>query len=174
MSEEIKDIEQVEAEVVEEGKKAITLEDAPIAPEAPEPNFSEADVAGTEYESKSSADAAGTQYESKSSAYVEQETKVLGIISLVCGILSVVCCCGCYFPLVTGIAAVVLGIVSLKKEPSAKSLAIAGIICGAIGGVLGICGIIFSAVINASGDSITNSLEHGSDFLEELENIGNL
>jgi len=161
MSEENKDIEQVEAEVVEEGKKAVTLEDAPIAPEAPTPEFSEKDTAGT-------------SYESTAASYTEPQTKVLGIISLVCGILSIVCCCGCYFPFITGIAGVVLGIISLKKEPSAKGMAIAGIACGAVGAVIGICGIIFMAAYNAAGTNVKDSLEFGEEFFDSLDNLGNL
>jgi len=61
----------------------------------------------------------------------------MGIASLVMGILSMTCCCG---PL-TGIPAIICGIICLKsKEPSERTFGIVGIITGALGSVLFICG----------------------------------
>lgn len=64
----------------------------------------------------------------------------LGIASMVCGILSILLICSTYagLPLLTyaapilGIIAIVLGIVQLVKNES-KGMAIAGIVCGAVG-----------------------------------------
>lgn len=63
-----------------------------------------------------------------------------GITSMVCGILSIVLICSVYVgaPLLTyvapllGIIAIVFGIVQIVKNES-KAMAIAGIVCGAIG-----------------------------------------
>ncbi len=57
----------------------------------------------------------------------------LGIASMVCGILSIVTiCCLPYAPIVLGIVAIVLGIVQIVKNEK-KGMAIAGIVCGAVG-----------------------------------------
>lgn len=64
----------------------------------------------------------------------------LGIASMVCGILSILMICCVYVDLailaylapVLGIVAIVLGIVQIVKNES-KGMAIAGIVCGAVG-----------------------------------------
>lgn len=57
----------------------------------------------------------------------------LGIASMVCGILSIVLlCCVPYAPIILGIVAIVLGIVQIVKNEK-KGMAIAGIVCGAVG-----------------------------------------
>ncbi len=54
------------------------------------------------------------------------------IASMVCGIVSLVCCCFWYFSVLLAIAAIVLGIVSIKNEYEGKGMAIAGLITGGI------------------------------------------
>lgn len=64
----------------------------------------------------------------------------LGVASMVCGILAIVLICSVYvgLPILTyaapicGIVAIVLGIVQIVKNES-KGMAIAGIVCGAVG-----------------------------------------
>lgn len=64
----------------------------------------------------------------------------LGVASMVCGILSIllICCVYVGLPILTyaapicGIVAIVLGIVQIVKNES-KGMAIAGIVCGAVG-----------------------------------------
>lgn len=55
------------------------------------------------------------------------------IASMVCGILSLICCCFGFFSLILAIAAIVLGIVSLNSKYDGKGMAIAGIVTGGIG-----------------------------------------
>ena len=55
------------------------------------------------------------------------------IASLVCGILSLICCCLPLFSAVLAIAAVVIGIITLCFKYDGKGMAIAGIITGGIG-----------------------------------------
>lgn len=146
-------IEDVEAEVVEEGQKAFTIDDAPIAPEAPKPNFTGAESAGPS--------GSGSP------------KRVYGIISIICGILSVVCCCACWLPIIFGIAAVVFGVLSLRDEPEAKTLAIIGIVCGSIGGVIGIISVVMGGIFSAIGESLDNSIIN-PDIFDDLKDIGNL
>jgi hypothetical protein len=76
-------------------------------------------------------------------------TDQLATISLVCGIVSLPasCCCG-IFALPASIGAVVCGIVALGKINKSqgtiggRGLAIAGIVCGSVGALLGIARVI--------------------------------
>ncbi|MDE5909334.1 MAG: zinc-ribbon domain-containing protein [Lachnospiraceae bacterium] len=99
---------------------------------------------GSESQSFSNADKAGTNpyYDVQSPQYYnsgENETKQGGgnigfsIASLVCGILSLICCCLPLFSAVLAIAAVVIGIITLCFKYDGKGMAIAGIITGGIG-----------------------------------------
>lgn len=92
-------------------------------------------------------------------APAKKSSNVLAIISLVAGILSVVlsCCCG-WLSIVFSIAAVILGIISPKNEYGKKSgMAIAGIICGAVG----IVGFVISLILGG--------LSFLGGFMEGLE-----
>lgn len=70
------------------------------------------------------------------------------IASLICGILSVVCCMG----FLTGIPAVILGIVAMNKEKAdpniygGRGLALAGTITGGLGSLLGLVWIIINII----------------------------
>ncbi len=77
----------------------------------------------------------------------------VAIASLVCGILSLLCCplacCGscCGSPnVLLALAAIVLGIVTLVKTFEGRGMAIAGIICGGIA----LVGMIFALILPAS------------------------
>lgn len=60
------------------------------------------------------------------------------IASLVCGCLSILCCWGVCISWIFSIAAIVLGIIAITKKYDGKGFAIAGIITGGVGIVLGI------------------------------------
>ena len=66
----------------------------------------------------------------------------LGIASMVCGILSLLCCCVPGLGPLLGLAAVVMGIIGLKAE--VKGYAIAGLICGGIGLLVGAVFLIYA------------------------------
>lgn len=79
-------------------------------------------------------------------------SKVFAIISFVCGLLALVTgCFGGGFLL--AIAAIVLGIISRKKDESKKGLAITGIITGAIGFVTSCIALIIYIVQIAGSTS---------------------
>ena len=71
----------------------------------------------------------------------EKESNVFAIISMIAGILSILCCCFGAIGIVIAIAAVVLGIISIKKEEPKKGMAIAGIVCGGVGLILAVVAI---------------------------------
>lgn len=86
------------------------------------------------------------------------ENKTLAIVSLVCGILSLVCC-SWFIP---GIAAIVMGFIARSKANSdpanygGAGLALGGIITGAVSVVLGIIVVVlylFGALAGALGNS---------------------
>ena len=60
----------------------------------------------------------------------------VAIASMVCGIISILCCCLWLFSAILSVAAVVLGIITLSKKYDGKGMAIAGIVTGGIGFVL--------------------------------------
>ena len=70
---------------------------------------------------------------------------------MVCGILSIVTiCCVPYAPVILGIVAVVLGIVQIVKNEK-KGMAIAGIVCGALGLIAYIALFAFGTYLLSSG-----------------------
>lgn len=84
---------------------------------------------------------------------------VLAIISLVCGILSILCCCFGYLGLIFSLVAVALGIISLCLKHGGKGLAIAGIVCGGVGLALS---IFIVAAIGLSSTEILEEIENGN------------
>ena len=72
----------------------------------------------------------------------EEKKKASGqeIGALVCGILSILSCACCGLGIVLGIVALVLALMSKKKNPEGKlsGMAIAGLVCGIVGAIAGI------------------------------------
>lgn len=78
-----------------------------------------------------------------------KDRKVFAIVSMICGIISVVFSCAWYLAIILAIVAIVLGCMSLKS--SGKGMAIAGIICGGIGVVASIVFFVLAIGLIASG-----------------------
>jgi hypothetical protein len=78
----------------------------------------------------------GTSYDD---TYAEGGGNIgFAIASMICGILSMLCCiCGC-MNLPLSIAAIVLGVITITKHYDGKGMAIAGLITGGLGLVLGV------------------------------------
>ena len=72
------------------------------------------------------------------------KTLAFSIVSLVTGILSIICCCGIWVSLPLGIVAIVFAAVSRKTLGYFDGMAIAGLILGIFGTVIGIMVIAFS------------------------------
>lgn len=77
-----------------------------------------------------------------------QEVNGLAIASLVCGILSILCCCSKIISILLGGVAIGLAIASKKQNENMSGLAIAGIITGAIGGFFGVTLLVLSGILN--------------------------
>jgi len=77
---------------------------------------------------------------------VQGESKVLAIISMILGILSLVCCCWFgFFGIIVSVAGIAVGIIALATKKGGKGMAVAGIICSAIGLILAIITTSLSA-----------------------------
>lgn len=77
-----------------------------------------------------------------------EEKKGLSIAALICGILSITCCCG--WGLLLGLAGIIMGIIGKKK--GGRGMAIAGIVCGSIGVIVNIIFIFLYAMGLATVD----------------------
>lgn len=83
-----------------------------------------------------------------------EEKATLAIVSLVCGIASIIfgCCCG-IFGTPLSIAAVITGIICKKNNKPGQGMALAGIITGAVGIVVFILSMIFNAAVLFGGSN---------------------
>ena len=130
-----------------------------------------------------------TDYSSYDSGETKQGINVLGLVAMILGIVAfVLMLCGCcvgtatvfsavikYFiifvRIVASIAAIILGIIGMKKRPDSKGMAIAGLILGILGLLLGILSIVLAiagTVLNTALNSFTNTTEF-QNYLEELQ-----
>lgn len=106
------------------------------------------------------------------------ESPIMGIISMILGIISMLCCCWFGFlGLIISGAAIVLGILSIKRKEKNSGMAVAGIICGSIGLLLcifmGIFSLIFSSALEKTGENFgkfmnITSLEELKEAIEEF------
>lgn len=91
------------------------------------------------------------QMESRST----EQPSGFAIAGLVCGILSIVCCCGWYISGILGIVGLVFSVIVLIKNLPGRSLAIAGVICAGIGFVLSVAMMIFVFSLTRSFSSMS-------------------
>ncbi|MBO7472438.1 MAG: hypothetical protein J6Y71_10655 [Ruminococcus sp.] len=91
-------------------------------------------------------------------------SKVLSIVSLVCGIVAILatllsCCCTGAPNLIFGIAALVTGILAKKKNCEGQGMALAGIIMGGVAVAAGLVWVIWMIISLATGtaSSLTKS-----------------
>ncbi len=68
------------------------------------------------------------------------------IASLICGIVSIVCCCSVVLGLGSGVAAIITGVLSRKTKPENNTMANVGLILGIVGVVFSIAAIIFYVI----------------------------
>ncbi len=89
------------------------------------------------------------------------------IAGMVCGILSIVCCCAWYISGILGILGLVFSIMALVKKMPGKGLAIAGVVCASVGLILAIGLLVFALSVDRSISSMSPA--EWSSFLESLE-----
>lgn len=95
----------------------------------------------------------------------KSKTLAFSVVSLVTGILSIICCCGIWVSLPLGIIAIIFAAVSRKTLGYFDGMAIAGLILGIFGAVIGIMVIIFSC------GPLSQMLE---EIVKELETEGTI
>lgn len=66
----------------------------------------------------------------------------VSVVSLVCGILSILCCCIFYISPIFAIAGLVFGIIAIAKKYDGRGVAIGGTVCSVIGILLFIIYIV--------------------------------
>ena len=109
-------------------------------------------------------------YAQRALCYISSVTGKTGfaIASMVLGIISIVCCCISYFALVCAVAAIVFFIVDYKINKKASGMAIAGLICGIFGVLIGAFSIISDIIFRDDIESIWSSIlgDIGSDVTQ--------
>ena len=121
-----------------------------------------------EYSEPTAAESFQTAQEAFDSTYTEydptpqNEGKAFGIVSLVCGIVSLPFICCTYLGLIIAVTSIVFGILSITKKEDAKGMAIAGIICSSVSIVIIVISLIVFASLKSSDYSI---------MTEQLENV---
>ena len=86
------------------------------------------------------------------------------VASMVCGIISVICCCTGYAGVVLGALAIVFAVISRKNLGYFDGMAVAGLVLGIIGFVFGIALIV--AAYTMDEEYLDKFLE---EYLEEYE-----
>ena len=96
----------------------------------------------------------------------KKKTLAFSIVSLVTGILSVLCCCFVWVSLPLGIIAIVFAAISRHKLGYFDGMAIAGLILGIFGTVIGTVVIIlsFSPIVHTVISEITKELPNDTDI----------
>lgn len=82
------------------------------------------------------------------------------IASLICGILSILCCCLVWLALVFGVAGIVLGVITLTQKYEGKGMAIAGIITGGVGLLL----FLIVLLVVGSTDAFTTLVDTLNEY----------
>lgn len=83
---------------------------------------------------------------------MENQNKAFGIASMVCGIISLLCCCCSeWLSIGLAIAAIVLFVLERSVAKSRTGFATAGLICGIIAIVISLLGLILAGVLASSG-----------------------
>ncbi|MCI9078069.1 MAG: DUF4190 domain-containing protein [Lachnospiraceae bacterium] len=91
------------------------------------------------------------------------------IAGMVCGILSIVCCCAWYISGILGILGLVFSIMVLVKKIPGRGLAIAGVICASIGIILAIGLLVFALSVDRGISSMSPS--EWRSLLDSIESM---
>lgn len=131
-------------------------------------NQSEEPIRG-EYHEDRSGQFSGSEYNRYSEPGNNKGGNGLGTASLVLGIASLIGLCFCLGPL-TGILAIIFGIIQLTRTPENRAFSIAGIITGAMGIILTIIITVIIALGVVTGGSGADSIFDTEFYEEVLEN----
>ena len=82
----------------------------------------------------------------------------LGIASLVFGLISVSCCCFAEIAALSGGVSILLACISRAKLGRLSGFAVAGLVCGIFGAIVGVTALVISAVLFLSPE-LSETLE---------------
>lgn len=122
--------------------------------EEKEPERVEAEVVSGGASESTYSEKADASASSVAGADIDKGPQGYSIASLVCGILGLLCCCCGWIGLVISVAGIILGIISLNKNCEGRGMAIAGIVCGGIGALVALTGVIVAAATGSIADSL--------------------
>ena len=91
------------------------------------------------------------------------------IAGMICGILSIICCCAWYISGILGILGLVFSIMVIVRNLPGKGLAIAGVICAAIGLILAIGLLVFALSLDRGLSSVSPS--EWRSLIDSIENM---
>ena len=91
------------------------------------------------------------------------------IAGMICGILSIICCCAWYISGILGILGLVFSILVIVRNLPGKGLAIAGVICAAIGLILAIGLLVFALSLDRGLSSVSPS--EWRSLIDSIENM---
>ena len=91
------------------------------------------------------------------------------IAGMICGILSIICCCAWYISGILGILELVFSIMVIVRNLPGKGLAIAGVICAAIGLILAIGLLVFALSLDRGLSSVSPS--EWRSLIDSIENM---
>ena len=91
-------------------------------------------------------------------------SNTLALVSMILGIAGIILNCCCWpLSVALGIAAIITGIIGLNKVKngtgSGKGMALAGLICGIVGIVLGIAMVVFSLLVDQNMPDIMEQIQ---------------
>ncbi len=96
-----------------------------------------------------------------------EQSSGFAIAGMVCGILSIVCCCLGWVSLILAIVGMVFSVLTLVQKKPGKGMAIAGIVCSAIGLVITILVFVFAFYANNTYSGTRNY----RDIIRMLESM---
>lgn len=100
-----------------------------------------------------------------------QPSNGLAIAALVVGIIALITGWVVFFGFIVGAAAIVLGVIALKKSPAMKGMSIAGIIMGGIGAlwnlVVTVLFVIAIATVGIGGVALSEGLKDANESLAQ-------
>ena len=90
--------------------------------------------------------------------FMQKKRSGFDTASLACGIASLVLCCCTYLSILLGILGVVFALVGKNRCGSMSGMAIAGLICGIVGALLGVVSIVVTLAMGDVWQEMLNSL----------------
>lgn len=118
-----------------------------------------------EYHEDRSSQFSGSGYGNYREPRENKPSNGLGVASLVLGVISLVGLCFCLGPL-TGILAIIFGIIQISRTPENRAFSIAGIITGAMGIILTIAITIIIAFGVYTGSGVDTFFD--TEIYEEI------